>query len=129
MEKIDLDLLPKDGERIVGELEAGNMVAARSRNDFLYIIERDGQFHMFSHTSGAPGGGKRQFPKNEKYTAAVRKLADVSDSVYLVSFDAGYDIYGVMYSAEEGILAMFPGDDRDGDAVVDFGIPDPETGG
>jgi hypothetical protein len=47
----------------------------------------------------------------------------MSDSVYLIEFDDKLDIYGVMYSAEDGILSMFPGDNRDGDAVVDFEIP------
>jgi hypothetical protein len=124
-ESISLDLLPKDGERLEKELAAGNMVAARSRNDFLYILERGDKFHMFSHTPGAPGGGRKQFPKDEKYTAVIRKIADVSDSMYLIAFDAEMDIYGVMHSAEDGILSMFPGDDRDGDAVVDFEIPEP----
>ncbi|MDR1588699.1 MAG: hypothetical protein LBS51_00715 [Oscillospiraceae bacterium] len=89
----------------------------------MYILERDGEFHMFSHTPGAPGGGQKRFPKDEKHTAVIRRIADLSDSVYLVEFGGELDIYGVMYSAEEGILSMFPGDDRDGDAVVDFELP------
>jgi hypothetical protein len=124
LESINLDVLPKDGERLARELAKGNMVAARSAGDFLYIIERDGRFAMFSHRPGAPGGGKKEFPKDEKYKAAIRKIADMSDSIFLVEFDPAFDIYGVMYSAEEGILSMFPGDDRDGDATVDFEIPD-----
>ena len=123
MDNISLDLLPKDGERILKELEAGNMVVTRSKNDFLYILDFDGQFHMFSHTPGSPDGGRRQFPKDEKYTATVRKLADISDAVYLVEFDKSLNLYGVMYAADEGILSMFPGDDRDSDGMVDFGAP------
>ena len=123
MENINLDLLPKDGERMLQELAAGNMVVARSKNDFLYILDFGGQFHMFRHSPGAPGGGQRQFPKDEQYTATVRKLADISDAVYLVEFDKGLDLYSVMYTAEEGILALFPGEDRDSDGMVDFGAP------
>jgi len=122
MENINLDILPKDGERILQELAAGNMVIARSKNDFLYILDFDGQFHMFSHTPGAPGGGQKQFPKDEQYTATVRKLADLSDAVYMAEFDKDLNLYGVMYTAEEGILAMFPGEDRDSDGTVDFSI-------
>ncbi|MCL1835063.1 MAG: hypothetical protein FWG48_02780 [Oscillospiraceae bacterium] len=120
-ENIDLNVLPKDGERALQELSLGNMVAFRSGNDFLYAVDTDGQYHLFSHTSGAPGGGQRQFPKDEKNTASVRKLADLADAVYLVGFDKSMNIYGVMYTAEEGILSMFPGEDRDSDGVVDFG--------
>ena len=120
MENINLDLLPKDGERVLKELETGNMVAMRSKNEFMYVLDFDGQFHMFSHTPGAPGGGQRQFPKDEKYTATVRNLAEISDSVFLVEFDKGLNLYGVMYTAEEAILEMFPGDDRDADGMIDF---------
>ena len=129
MEDISLDMLPKDGERILTELAAGNMIVARSKNDFLYIIDHDGQFHMYSHTTGAPGGGQRQVPKDEKYTATVRKMADLADAIFLVEYDKSLNLYGVMYTAEEGILDMFPGGDPDSDGIVDFGesLEDSET--
>ena len=119
-----LDLLPKDPDRILSELSSGNMVIARSKNDFLYILNFNDEFHMFSHTPGAPGGGQRQFPKDEKYTATVRKVVDLSDAVYLCEFDKSMNLYGVMYSAEEGILSMFPGGDRNSDEELEFIIPD-----
>jgi len=121
MENISLDVLPKDGERLLRELADGKMVITRSDNDFLYIIEVGSQFHMFTHTVGAPGGGRRQFLKDEKHLATVRKLADISDGVYSAKYDRDFNIYGVMYTVEEAILSMFPGDDRDSDGVVDFG--------
>ncbi|MDR2420509.1 MAG: hypothetical protein LBD49_00195 [Oscillospiraceae bacterium] len=117
---IELDLLPRDGERALCELAAGNMVVARSGNDFLYIIERGGQFHMFAHTPGAAGGGQKRFPKDEKYTVSVRKLAELSDAMYVCVFDPSMNLYGVLQSAEEGVLALFPGADRDGDAELEF---------
>ena len=120
MDNINLDLLPQDGERALKELENGNMVVMRSKNEFMYILDFDGQFHMFSHTPGAPGGGQKQFPKDEKYTATVRNLAKISDAVYLVEFDKGLNLYGVMSTAEDAILDMFPGEDRDADGVIDF---------
>jgi hypothetical protein len=36
------------------------MVVARSKNDFLYILEFDGRFIVFPY-AGAPGGGQKQF--------------------------------------------------------------------
>lgn len=122
MDNINLDLLPKDGGRVLEELSSGNMVVARSKNSFLYIVDMDAQFHMFMHTPGAPGGGQRQFIKDEKNTAMVRKIADLSDAMYLVEYDKSFNLYGVMYSAEEGILSMFPGEDRESDGVIDFGL-------
>ena len=126
MENINLNLLAKDGDKMLEELGKGNMVIARSKNEFLYIIDFDGKFHMFSHTPGASGGGQKQFPKDEKYTAVIHKLAILSDSVYLAEFDKDMNLYGVMASAEEGILSLFPGDDRDKDmdSDIEFVLPD-----
>ena len=123
MENIDLNLLPKEGARLLEELGKGNMVIARSKNDFLYILEFDNKFHMFSHTPGAPGGGQKQFPRDEKYTAVIRKIADLSDALSMVEFDKQLNLYGVMVSAEEGILSMFPGNDRDSDSDIEFILP------
>lgn len=122
MDQVDLHLLPKDGDRVLKELKDGNMVIVRSKNDFLYILDMDGQFHMFFHASGAPGGGKRQFPKDEKHTAVVRKLASLADGVYMATFDKSMNLFGVMATAEEGILSMFPGEMGDDD-VIEFIVP------
>ena len=123
MENVNLELLPKDGERMLEELAKGNMVIARSKNEFLYILDFDDTFHMFAHTPGAQGGSQKQYPKDEKYTTSVRKIADMSDAVYMAEFDKSLNLYSVMYTAEEGILSMFPGDDRDADEDIEFVIP------
>ena len=124
MELVNLSLLPKDGDRILQELREGNMVIVRSKNDFLYIVDLDdGKFHMFFHASGAPGGGKKQFPKAEKHIAMVKKLAVLADSVYKAEFEKDMNLYGVMAAAEEGILSLFPGDATGEDDIVEFIIP------
>ena len=123
---VNLDILPKDGDRVLKELSDGNMVIARSKNDFMYMVAFDDHFHMFSHTPGDEGGGQRQVPIDEKHIAVIRKIADLADAVYLAEFDKDLNLYGVMASAEEGILEMFPGDDRDSDGMVDFGPPEGE---
>jgi hypothetical protein len=123
VENINLSVLAKDGDKMLLELESGHMVITRSGNDFLYILDFDGRFHMFSHTPGAPGGGQKQFPKDEKHIAVVRKLAELSDSVYMAEFDKGLNLYGVMASAEEGILSLFPGENRDADGDIEFILP------
>lgn len=123
MDKINLDKLPKESDRVFKELAAGNMVIARSKNDFLYILDFDQEYHMFSHTPGATGGGQRQFPKNEKYSASIRKIVDLADALFLCEFDKDMNLYGVMATAEEGILSLFPGSDRDMDEDIEFIIP------
>ena len=122
-DNINLDLLPKDGERVLKELAAGNMVIARSKNEFLYIVAYNNEFHMFSHTPGAPGGGQKKFPNDEKYTATVKQITELADFMYLCEFDKSLNLYGVMFTAEDGILSMFPGENRDGDQSVEFIIP------
>ena len=123
-EEINLEPLPKDSERVFKELSAGNMVIARSRNDFIYIIVFDDLFHVFMHAPGQESGGQKQYPIGEEVFAVVRKVIDLADNVYMAEFDKDFNLYGVMYAAEEGILDMFPGDDRDADGTVDFGLPE-----
>lgn len=127
MENINLNLLPKEGAKILEELASGRMVIARSKNDFLYILKFDDKFHMFSHSPGNDGGGQKQFPVDEKYTAAVKKIADLSDTLYTAEFDKELSLYGVMASAEEGILSMFPGDDRNVDSDIEFVLPNKDN--
>ncbi|MCL2200456.1 MAG: hypothetical protein FWB75_00690 [Oscillospiraceae bacterium] len=126
MENINLDLLPVDGERVFEEISKGNMAIVRAKTEFLYIVELNNQIHMFSHTVGAPGGGQKQFEKDEKGTAIVRKVVDLAEACYVCEFDKGYNIYSVMATAEQAILEMFPGDDRSNDGIVDFSVPEEE---
>jgi hypothetical protein len=126
-DNIKLDVLPKDGNRILTELSKGNIVAARSKNDFMYVLDEGGEYRLFSHTPGSPGGGRKTFPKDEKHTAIIRSFAEVSDALFLIEFDRKMNFYGVLASAEEGILSMYPGDDRDADETVEFFVPKEKT--
>jgi hypothetical protein len=123
---ITLDVLPKDGNRILEELSKGNMVAVRSKNDFMYILDEGDLYRLFFHTPGTQDGGRKGLPKNEKNTAIIRSFAEIADALFLVEFDRGMDLLGVLASAEEGILNMYPGDDRDADEMVEFSIPAPK---
>ena len=122
-DNIRLDVLPKDGNRILEELSKGNIVVARSKNDFMYVLDEGGDYRLFSHSPGTPTGGRNSLPKNEKNTAIVRSFAEVSDALFMIEFDRKMDFYGVLASAEEGILSMYPGDDRDADETIEFFVP------
>ena len=121
---IALDILPKEADRVIEELSRHNMVIVRSKNEFLYILDVDGKFHLFYHTPGAASGGRKQFVKNEKYTAVIRNLAQVADAVFVVEYKKDLNLYNVMASAEEAILSAFPGSDRDQDEDIEFVIRD-----
>jgi hypothetical protein len=122
-DNIRLDVLPKDGTRILEELSKGNIVVARSKNDFMYVLDEGGEYRLFSHTPGTPNGGRKSFPKNEKHTAIIRSFAEVSDALFMVEYDRKLNFHGVLASAEEGILSMYPGNDRDADETVEFFVP------
>ena len=120
---LTLDILPKDWNRVSEELSKGNIVVARSKNDFIYIIDEGDKYNLFSHTPGLPSGGRKTFPKDEKNTAIIRNFSKVSDAMFLVEYDKSMNIFGVLASAEEGILSTYPGNDRDADEMVEFIIP------
>lgn len=122
--EISLDAIPKDGDRLMNAISQGQMIIARSNNDFLYVLKSDNEFHLFSHSPGQQNGGKKTFPVDEKYTAIIRNIANVATSLFQVEFDNSFNIYNVMASAEEGILSMYPGDNRDGDEDIEFMIPE-----
>ncbi|MDR0935629.1 MAG: hypothetical protein LBM98_02980 [Oscillospiraceae bacterium] len=121
MEQLQLSPVEKNGDAFMNALKAGSLLAIRSKNDFLYCVLRNKLFHLFTHTPGSPGGGQKQFPEDEKYTAVIRNLSTLCDLAIAVNFnEKEMNLYNVMASAEEAILETFPGDDRDADATVDF---------
>lgn len=120
---IDLEVLGKDGDKLLSALGAGKLVCARSRDDFLYILEKGGEYHLFTHHLGSPEGGSKRFPKDEKYTAMMKSLATVADGVFAATFDPDMNLFGVMASAEHGILSLFPGRGTEEDGVITFSVP------
>lgn len=63
---IDLEVLGKNGDRVLEELEGGKLIAARSKDDFLYILERGGTYHVFTHAVGSARGGKQALPQGRE---------------------------------------------------------------
>jgi hypothetical protein len=121
--KINLKMLAPSGDDFFEALGRGEMVAARSKEHFLYILTSDGYFQLFSHTAGAASGGKKRFPIDEKHRAIVKKLADTADALYAIGFDAGMDLYGVMASAEEAVCAMIMECGAGEESDITFVIP------
>jgi hypothetical protein len=122
-DKINLKILARDGGGLMDALDRGDMIAARSKEHFLYILVSDGRFQLFSHMTGAAGGGKKSFPIDEKHRAVVKNLANMAESLYSVGFAADMDICGVMASAEEAVCATFPDCGADGEGDIEFVIP------
>jgi hypothetical protein len=122
-DKINLKVLARDGDEFMDALGRGDMIAARSKGHFLYILISDDKFQLFSHTAGAANGGRKSFPIDEKHRAIVKNLANMAESLYSVGFTADMDIFGVMSSAEEAVCDMFPGCGADDAGDIEFVIP------
>jgi hypothetical protein len=122
-DKINLKILARDGNEFMDALGRGEMLAAYSKGQFLYILALDDRFQLFSHMTGAASGGRKSFPIDEKHRAVVKNLANMAESLYAVGFAADMDIYGVMASAEEAVCAMFPACGADDAGDIEFVIP------
>lgn len=126
---VNLSVISADSDALMNALNNGQMVVARSKEDFLYILDFDGRFHLFSHQPGSPEGGQKQFPRDEKHIAVIRNLATVADALFSVEYEKGMNLYSVMSSAENGILSLFPTNDRDNDEEIEFIIPNKKEEG
>ena len=120
---VDLEVLGSDGEKLLAALGEGKLVCARSKDDFLYILEKNREYHLFTHHVGSPEGGNKRFPKDEKYTAMMKSLAGVADAVFAATFTPEMNLFGVMASAENGILSLFPGEGMEDDGFIEFSVP------
>lgn len=122
-EQIKLDMLPKEAERWMKVIDGGNLGVARSNNEFLYVYSSGGEYQLFIHSPGSISGGRRTMPKDEKGTAMVSNLAKVADSLFSVEFESDMELFGVMATTEEAILASFPDRKSDDDGDIEFIIP------
>ncbi|MDR0852198.1 MAG: hypothetical protein LBN36_06860 [Clostridiales Family XIII bacterium] len=127
---INLELLPPDEKKMLDVLERGDMVACRSGNDFLYIMieKKTNSFRVFSHSPGLPEGGTQIFPRDEKNNALIGKFVQIADAAYMIELEEHLNLFGVMASAEDGILSMFPSGDKDQDGEIEFMIPESDGG-
>jgi hypothetical protein len=126
---VKLDVIPKDAEKIFEALSEGKMVIARSKNEFLYVTDEGSEYQFFMHTPGSAEGGRRSFPKNEKYAAIVKNLVTLADALFSAEYDKSMHMGGVLACAEEGILSMFPMQGEDGGEDIEFIIPGGENHG
>lgn len=98
------------------------MVIGRSGNSFIYVLEEENCYTMFSHEHGSSQGGQKQLSKDEKNTAIVSNVANVASSLYTAKFDKDLNVIRVMASVEEAILESFPAE-GDSDQDYEFFIP------
>ncbi len=125
---IVINVLPKDGNRVLAELSKGNMVVARSENNFVYFLENGDKYRLFSHVPGMPNAGRKTIPKTGRHDAVIRSFAEMADGLFLVEYDREMNLSGVLASAEEGMLMLCPGRERDADKMIEFFVPEIKPG-
>lgn len=116
---IELGPLEKDGEKLIGSIREGNMVAVLSGMEIMYAFLYRGQYQCFIHPLDGPEGRRKAWPVNERNTAMLKNLTAVADQLFEIRFKADMDFMGVMVAAETGIirfldsLGMLPAEDVD----------------
>ena len=107
-ENLQLSTIPVDPKFAIKELEKGHLIAVRSGNEFMYIIEQAGQYRMFTHTVGAKEAGKRVVDKAEQFSAMIRSIVKIADAAYAAEFPSSMNLYAVMQAMESAIMQRYP---------------------
>lgn len=106
-EEIQLSTIPLQTKIVMQELEKGHLVAIRSKNDFLYILEDGTRYKLFTHTVGEKEAGKRVSDKNENSPTMIDGMVRVAEAAYAAEY-GNMNVYGVMAAMEDAILTRFP---------------------
>ncbi len=116
---VEIGPLAKDGEKLIGSIRAGNMVAILSGGEVMYTFLYRGRYQCFIHPLAAEEGRRKDWTVSEKNTAMIKNLANLADQLFEIRFGAQMDFMGVMVAAEKGIIQFLdsigelPADDVD----------------
>lgn len=102
-DKIRLEPLKKDGEKLMEALGKGHMVAVLSKGEILYAFE-DRNYECYIHPIGSEEGRCKRFEKTEQTRAVIKNLANLADQLFEVTYEKHMHHLGVMASAEQGIV-------------------------
>ena len=103
---VQLNLLEKDGEKLIAALEAGDMAAILSEMEIMYIfLDRSG-YRCYIHPIGEEEGRAKRLPRTGECRAVVKNLANLADHIFVGKYKSHMDPMGVMQAAEEGILSF-----------------------
>lgn len=116
---IQLQLLEKDGEKLLAALNEGNIVAVLSQMEIMYVFIFRDAYQCFIHKMDAEEGRRKTWEINERNTAMLKNLTAVADQLFEIVPKPGMNLMGVMVAAERGIIAyldatgQLPAEDQD----------------
>lgn len=116
---VQLQLLEKDGEKLITALNDGHMVAVLSRMEIMYVFIFRNAYQCFIHKMDAEDGRRKSWEINERNTAMLKNLTSVADQLFEILPKPDMNVMGVMVAAERGIIAyldatgQLPAEDQD----------------
>ena len=102
---VQLGLLEKDGEALMKALNSAKMVAILSKNEVMYVFVFQNAYQCFIHKFDAEEGRHKAWPLNERNTAMMKNLPSMADQIFEITPKPTMDPMGVMFAAEQGIIA------------------------
>lgn len=102
---VQLNLLEKDGDKLLAALEEGYMAAILSEMEIMYIF-LDSGFRCYIHPIGSEEGRAKRLPYSPECRSVVKNLANLADHMFKAKPQKGMDVMGIMQAAENGILSF-----------------------
>jgi len=115
---VHLEVLPREGGRLLDALEQGGMVAVLSGSEMMYIF-MDKAYQCFIHPLDAAEGRRKTLEKTEPNQAIIKNLENLADQIFKITYGEGVQYMGAMVAAERGIIeflsimGQLPADDFD----------------
>ena len=107
---IQLSEIPISPMILEKEVHKGHLIALRSQEEFIYIVENPEKerFHLFTHTFGEEAAGRRDCKNDENSMDMIKQMMRVADAAYSCIYCKELALPDVMAAMEQGIISRFP---------------------
>ncbi|MBR6258695.1 MAG: hypothetical protein IKR21_00605 [Oscillospiraceae bacterium] len=107
---IQLSEIPISPMILEKEVHKGHLIALRSQEEFIYIVENPEKerFHLFTHTFGEEAAGRRDCRNDENSMDMIKQMIKVADAAYSCIYCKELALPDVMAAMEQGIISRFP---------------------
>ena len=107
---IQLSEIPISPMILEKEVHKGHLIALRSQEEFIYIVENPEKerFHLFTHTFGEEAAGRRDCRNDENSMDMIKQMIKVADAAYSCIYCKELALPDVMAAMEQGIISRYP---------------------
>lgn len=105
-DKVQLSFLDKEKANLIDNVEDGDMVAILSGMEVMYVFLYGGEYRCVIHKFDSEDARQKAFERNARNRATLNHLNSAADHLFLVKFQKGMDLVGVMVAAERGIISF-----------------------